>query len=239
MSGWKAKRFWKETTVGEIDNGFQVLLDGRQVKTPAKTLLVVPTRAMAEAIAAEWDAQEGEVDPTTMPVTRSANAALDKVSAQRDEVVAMLASYGGTDLLCYRASEPAELIERQQAAWDPLLDWLAANHRVRLAVGSGVMHVAQDAAGQETLLAAVDRLNNFEIAAFHDLVAMSGSLVLALAVSDGHLNVADGWRLSRIDETWQEEQWGEDEEATELAEKKFKEFSSAARILGLCRNVNK
>ncbi len=237
MSGWKAKRFWKETTVGEIDGGFQVLLDGRQVKTPAKTLLVVPTRAMAEAIASEWDAQEGEVDPTTMPVTRSANAALDKVAAQRNEVVEMLASYGGTDLLCYRASEPNELIDRQKAAWDPLLDWLAANHKVRLAVGNGVMHVAQDAAGQATLLAAVDRLNNFEVAAFHDLVAMSGSLVIALAVSESRLDVADGWRLSRIDETWQEEQWGIDEEASELAAKKFKEFSTAARILGLCRNV--
>ncbi|WIV51112.1 ATP12 family protein [Marivivens sp. LCG002] len=238
MSGWKAKRFWKETSIAETDGGFQVLLDGRQVKTPAKTLLVVPTRALAEAIAQEWDAQEGEVDPTTMPVTRSANAALDKVAAQRDEVVAMLASYGGTDLLCYRASEPAELLERQQQAWDPLLDWLATNHHVRLAVGSGVMHVAQDAAGQETLHTAVKKFNNFEIAAFHDLVAMSGSLVIALAVAEGRVDVAEGWRLSRIDETWQEEQWGKDEEATELAEKKFKEFTTAARILGLCRNVS-
>lgn len=237
MSAWKAKRFWKETTVAETDNGFQVLLDGRQVKTPAKTLLVVPTRAMAEAIAQEWEAQEGEIDPTLMPVTRSANAALDKVAAQRAEVVAMLASYGGTDLLCYRASEPVELAARQSAAWDPLLDWLATNHRVRLAVGAGVMHIPQDASGQATLHAIVDRLTDFEIAAFHDLVAMSGSLVLALAVIDGVLTVAEAWTLSRIDETWQEEQWGVDEEASELAHKKSLEFASAGRIFGLCRNV--
>ena len=116
MSEWKQKRFWKEASVGEVDGGFTILLDGRTVKTPAKAALVMPTRVMAEAAAAEWQAQEDEVLPLTMPVTRSANAAIDKVAIQHGEVADMLAAYGGTDLLCYRADSPQELIERIIAA---------------------------------------------------------------------------------------------------------------------------
>lgn len=119
MSGWAKKRFWKETTVESVEGGYGVFLDGRAVKTPAKAALVVPTEAMAEAMAAEWDAQEGEIDPNTMPVTRSANAAIDKVAVQHTEVADMLAEYGGSDLLCYRATSPEELIARQAEGWDP------------------------------------------------------------------------------------------------------------------------
>ena len=234
MSGWKAKRFWQAAVAEPCDGGFTVRLDGRGVKTPAKTPLVVPTLAMAQAIAAEWDAQQGEVKPETMPVTRAANSALDKVVPQRDEVVALLAAYGASDLLCYRAAAPDALTERQAAGWDPLLDWADAAFGARLAVTRGVMPVAQDAATLRRLEARVAELSAFHLAGFHDLVTISGSLVLALAVIHGRLDVAEAWSLSRIDESWQVEQWGEDEEAAQSEAVRHAAFLEACRFYGLC-----
>jgi chaperone required for assembly of F1-ATPase len=230
MSDWTAKRFWKEATTKPEASGFSIALDGRAVKTPAKATLIVPTQAMADAIAAEWDAQVEKIDPSLMPVTRGANAAIDKVTPQFDEVVALLAAYGGTDLLCYRAASPVELIERQTQNWDPLLEWAANTYGVRLLVGVGVMHVAQTSEGQDRLTAELQKLTSFQLAAAHDLISMSGSLVLALAVMTQYISAAEGWRLSRIDEDWQAEKWGDDEEATELADIKKTAFLDAARF---------
>lgn len=233
MSEWKAKRFWKQATTAPEGDGFSVLLDGRPVRTPAKTHLIVPTEAMAQAIAAEWDAQEGEIKPETMPITRSANAALDKVVPQFDEVVALLADYGGTDLLCYRAATPAELAERQAQSWDPLIDWAATALGAPLHVGAGVMHIPQPEDSLARLKAQVGALNPFQLAAFHDQVSLSGSLVLAFAVTERRLSPDEAWSLSRIDEAWQAEQWGEDEEAAEHAALKKASFLSAAHIFWL------
>ncbi len=234
MSGWAAKRFWKEARVDVCDGGFTVTLDGRAVKTPAKAALVVPTRAMAEAMAAEWDAQQGKVNPATMPVTRAANSAIDKVTAQFDEIVGLLAAYGGSDLLCYRALGPAELIARQAAGWDPLLDWSAEALGAPLRVTQGVVHLAQDPQSLERLRARVAALGVFELTAFHDLVAISGSLVLALAVIDGRLAAEVAWALSRIDEVWQTELWGHDEEADLAEAVRHDGFLQADRFYRMC-----
>ena len=190
MSEWAAKRFWKSAEVEKQGAGFAVLLDGRAIKTPSKSQLVVPTEALADAIAAEWAAQEEKVDPSTMPVTRAANSAIDKVTPQRREVVDMLAAYGESDLLCYRATGPEALVAQQAAAWDPLLTWAADTLDARLQVGQGVMHVPQPANSLQNLHSEVDRFDAFAIAGFHDLVAISGSLILALAVTKGRLDVA-------------------------------------------------
>ena len=235
MSEWTMKRFWKEATVEAQDRGYAVLLDGRPVKTPAKAPLVVPTRGMAQAIAAEWNAQDGRVDPATMPVTRSANAAIDKVAHQHAEVAQMLAEYGDADLTCYRADKPAALVERQAAAWDPLLAWTAATFGAPLQTRAGVMHAPQDPAALAPLRAEVHGFDPFRLTALHDLVSMSGSLVIGLAATRG---LHDGdmlWALSRIDEAWQEEQWGRDEEAVEQAEYKRGEFQHALRFYALCK----
>ncbi|UWQ11386.1 ATPase [Aliiroseovarius crassostreae] len=234
MSGWAAKRFWKQTEVAEVEGGFSVTLDGRAIKTPAKTPFVVPTRVMAEAIAAEWDAQGDKIDPNTMPVTRTANSAIDKVATQFVEVADMLAAYGDSDLLCYRATHPQELIDRQAAKWDPVLDWAATALEARLTPVSGVIHAPQDAAAIARLTGRVHRFTPFELAAFHDLVGISGSLVLAFAVTEGHLEAEEAWNLSRLDEKWQEEQWGEDEEATAQADIKRGEFLHASRFFRHC-----
>lgn len=234
MSGWKAKRFWKEATVEEVEGGWTVRLDARPVKTPAKAPLVLPTRALAEAVADEWEAQQGEVRPDTMPFTRAANSAIDKVAPQRAEVVAIIAAYGNSDLLCYRATGPQVLCDRQARAWDPLLDWAADTLGARLVATAGVMHIAQDQAALDRLTARVAAMTPFQVAAFHDLVALSGSLVLALAVVDGQINPQSAWELSRLDETWQIEQWGEDGEAAAAAEVRRAAFHQAARFFGLC-----
>lgn len=194
----------------------------------------MPTRALAEAIAAEWDAQQGAVRPETMPFTRSANSALDKVAVQFDEVVDMLAAYGATDLLCYRATGPEALVARQAAAWDPLLEWSAMVLSAPLVATAGVMHIAQSPAALAALRAPVAAMTPCELAAFHDLVAISGSLVLALAVTRGRLGAEEAWSLSRLDETWQTEQWGEDEEAAAAEAVRHADFLQAGRFYALC-----
>ncbi|MCU9848406.1 ATPase [Defluviimonas sp. WL0024] len=224
MSGWKAKRFWKTVAVVEAEGGYGVTLDARPVRTPAKCALVLPTRAMAEAIATEWEAVEKEVDPRRMPVTRAANAAIDKVAPQFDEVATLIAAYGGTDLLCYRAVAPEALAEAQAAAWDPLLDWAAREYGARLNVTRGVVPVAQPAESLVRLTAAVRALSPFELTALHDLVSLSGSLVLGLAATRPEFDSETLWRHSRFDEDWQTEQWGEDEEAVAAARMKRDDF---------------
>lgn len=234
MSAWKPKRFWTASAVVAVEGGWTVQLDGRAVKTPAKTLLVVPTEGLAHAIAAEWDAQLGEIKPDTMPYTRTANSAIDKVAVQFDDVARMLSAYGGTDHLCYRATGPEPLVARQAAAWDPLLDWAAQALDLHLTVTAGIMHVAQPEAALARASALVAGLTPFQLAAFHDLVALSGSLVLALAVIHGRIDPDTAWTLSRIDEDWQIEEWGADEDAAELTALKQAAFLQAARFYGLC-----
>lgn len=227
MSAWKPKRFWKIVTVVPADGGFAVLLDTRPAKTPGKLPLILPTEALARAVAAEWDAQQGAVKPETMPFTRSANSALEKVAPQRAEVVAMLAAYGDSDLLCYRATHPEALIARQAQGWDPILAWAAAELQAPLRTTPGVMHLAQDPQVLARLHDRLARMSDFHIAAFHDLVAISGSLILAFAVVRGRLSAAEAWELSRIDETWQAEQWGVDDVAALLTESKRAAFFQA------------
>lgn len=236
MSEWAPKRFWSDVTIEHQAAGFTIKLDGRAVKTPAKAALVVPTRALAEAIAAEWRQVDEKIDPSKMPFTRSANAAIDKVSHQFDEVVELLAAYGGSDLLCYRAESPMELVERQARLWNPLLDWAARTHSARLEVAEGVMPVHQDTTALQALRAPIEQANPFELTALHDLIALSGSLVIALAVIGGRLSHQEAWAVSRLDENWQEEQWGVDEEASQAAEIKQQAFAHAAFFYDAAQN---
>ncbi|ATF16985.1 ATP12 family chaperone protein [Phaeobacter gallaeciensis] len=230
MSEWKQKRFWKTVSVAETEDGFAVELDGRRVRTPAKAALAVPGRDMAEAIAAEWEAQTESVDPSTMPVTRSANAAIDKVSHQHGEVSDMLSDYGDSDLLCYRAEMPAELVQRQAEIWDPALEWAAETLGARLEPRSGILHAPQNPEALARLRGLVHEMTPFQLAAFHDLVAMSGSLVLGFAAAKGWRPADQIWEMSRLDELWQEQQWGQDEEAQATADLKRHAFLHAKRF---------
>lgn len=230
MSGWTKKRFWKEVAVCPCAAGYTVTLDGRGLRTPAKAELVVPTEALAALLAEEWRAQGEVVAPETMPATRAANAAIDKVRGQREEVTELLAAYGDSDLVCYRAAAPEELIAREARAWDPLLDWAAHRYGCRPLTRSGVIHAPQPKRLLDNLHADVSRLDAFELTAFHDLVAMSGSLIIALAVLDRYAEPDALWQASRIDEDWQIEQWGEDEDAAALTAGRRTAFLNAARF---------
>lgn len=230
MSDWAAKRFWSDVTVDLRGEDYVILLDKRLVKTPAKATLAVPSQAMAEAIAAEWEAQGEKIDPRTMPTTRSANAALDKVTPQQAEVAQLIAAYGEDDLLCYRAPSPEELLTRQKEAWDPLLAWAAEHLDAPLRTVEGVMHVAQPANAVANLTARVVTQSPFQLAALHDLVSMSGSLVIGLAAQAEAFAIGDLWTRSRLDELWQIEQWGQDDEADATASLKRSAFIHAHRF---------
>jgi chaperone required for assembly of F1-ATPase len=235
VSAWKPKRFWKEAVAQSCDGGFTVRLDGKAVKTPAKASFVLPTLAMAQAAAAEWAAQDKEVRPETMPVTRAANSAIDKLGHQFDEVVDLLAEYGGSDLLCYRAAGPDPLVARQAAAWDPMLDWSRDALGAPLLTAVGVMHIAQPAPSLLRLRAELAAATPFELAALHDLIAITGSLILGLAVAKGRLSAAEAFSKSRIDEHWQAELWGKDEESAIAEAEKARALDEAAAFHALSR----
>lgn len=230
MSAWKAKRFWKEVSVHPAEGGFGIHLDARPVRTPAKALMVLPTRAMAEDIAEEWRAAEKVIDPRKMPVTRAANAAIDKVAPQFDEVADLIAAYGASDLLCYRAIGRAEMVAAQAAAWDPMLDWAARKFEAPLNVTSGVAPIDQPKDSVQRLAAQVHACDNFQLTALYDLVSLSGSLVLGLAMTSGEFPPETLWTLSRFDEDWQAREWGQDEEASAIAEKKREDFLRACHF---------
>ena len=229
------KRFWKSAEAAAVEGGFGVQLDGRPLRTPAKAALVLPTRALAGAVAAEWDAQTGEVDPASMGLTRYANSAIDRVTPHFDQIVEQVAAYGGSDLLCYRSATPATLVAREAAAWDPVLAWLESRYGVKLVLVEGLMHAEQPAAMLAKLREAVADHDAFTLAALHELTAISGSLGIGLAVAEGQLEAGAGFRASRVGEDWQAEQWGEDDLATAAAKAKLQDFLEAARFHELAR----
>lgn len=235
MSEWKARRFWSESRVEQDGEGWIVALDGRPVKAPSKSALLIPSRALAEGVAAEWDAQEEVIAPLTMPLTRAVNTSIDKTIPQREGIAAHLGEYGGSDLLSYRATGPDGLVERQAATWDPILDWLAETYGARLAVTSGVMPAAQPANALAALNNHLNTIDPWELTALSEFVTMSGSLALGLAVLHDHLDPGTAWDASRVDEVWQIEQWGEDEEEAERIAGKRQEFLQARTYLDLLR----
>jgi chaperone required for assembly of F1-ATPase len=235
---WTVKRFWTDVTVEPQDGGFAVLLDGRPIRTPGRRQMILPTRALAQIVAAEWAAQTGEIKPVTMPATRTANSAIETVAQHRAAIVEDLAGYGGTDLICYRAAMPAGLKARQAAGWDPLLHWAGSRFGADLRTVEAISPIAQEEDALRALATEIEGQDDFQLAAFYDLVALSGSLVIALAVIEGIRSPEEAWTLSRIDEDWQIEQWGEDDEAAAVTRDKRAAFVHAARFHALCGKAN-
>ena len=227
MSEWKPKRFWQDVSISKVGNGYSVLLDGRVVNTPAKAPLILPTLQLAKAIATEWRAQGEVLDPAAMPFTGAANAALDKVTDQFQEVAELVSAYAETDLFCYRAEAPRELVERQQRAWDPMLNWSRDALNAPLNIAHGVMFIHQPLQSIKALRSCINKFNPFELTALYDLVGLSGSLVAGLAVVEGHETPESVWDICQVDEIWQKEQWGQDEIAEELTRGKRTKFLQA------------
>jgi len=233
--GFEMRRFWEAADIAEVPGGWAVRLDGRTVRTPDKAELIAPTRALAQALAAEWDAQGEKVDPTQMHLTRAVNVAIDRIAAAQGEVTDLLLSYGETDLLCYRAEAPDALVARQAAAWDPWLAWVDTSLNAPLRAAVGVMPTEQPGPSLAALRQSIAAHDCFEVVGLHDLVTITGSLVLGLAISRRELTAEAAWPLSRVDEIWQVEQWGADEEAAETAALKHAALLRAEQLLELLR----
>lgn len=227
------KRFWKSAAAVEMDRGYAVELDGRPVKTPAGAELAVPTSALAEAIAAEWNDSPEEVDPRTMPLTGLANAAIDRVASDKDAFAAGLARYGESDLTCYRAEGPETLVKRQTESWDALLGWARRRYDVDFATCSGVMHVPQPEETVRKLGHAVAMLDAFRLAGLSPLVTIGGSLVAGLAVLEKMMPATEAWEAVSLDDRWQMEQWGADAEAEAALDARRRDFLAGARFLEL------
>jgi chaperone required for assembly of F1-ATPase len=228
-------RFYKTVSVDSDAGRFRLLLDGKPVRTPAKKQLVLPVRALAEAIAAEWESQKVRIDPATMPLTRLANSAIDGVMGREAEVQADIARYAGSDLICYRAEAPPELVRRQAQAWDPVLAWARDALSASFHVARGIMPVSQPAPAAHGVAQAMRAPGAFELAALHVMTTLTGSALLALAHASGRLTVDDAWAAAHIDEDWQISQWGVDAEAKARRDQRWAEMQAASRLLALLR----
>ncbi len=231
------KRLYKAVAVVPAGDGagFSVTLDGRELVSPAQRPMPMPARRVAEAVAAEWEAQTDEIDARAMPMTGFAATVIDRVTPQREHVVSELAGYGGSDLVCYLADDPTELTARQEAAWAPLRAWAAEALGARLVPVAGVMPIAQSPGCLAALRQAVEAVDDWEMAALHTLTSMTGSLVLGLAVLHGRLDADAAYTASEIDETFQIERWGMDREAEQRRRARRAEVGEAAKFVELLR----
>jgi len=223
------KRFYKEVAVADR----AILLDGKPVRTPARAELILPTAALADAVAAEWRSQEEDIDPRTMRLTGLSNAAIDRVAPDLAAFARPLAAYAESDLLCYRADAPPELIARQAEAWDPLLDWAGRRFDVRFTVTSGIVHAPQPAATIARLGQALAVYDAFHLAALAPIVTIGGSLVVALALAEDEVDPDSAFDLTHLDELWQARRWGEDRLALEARAVRKRDFMAAAQLLDL------
>lgn len=233
MSKGGIKRFYKTVEVKESDGAYNVLLDGRTLKTPGKSLLQAGTYALAKAIADEWHAQKLDVVPDSMPLTKALNTAIDRVGPNRTAVVDELANYAATDLLCYRAESPAELVRRQATAWDPCLDWVAQRYQARLRVTTGVVHIEQPLEALARLRAAVEAQDIYRLVVLHTATTITGSLVLGLSMATSTLNAAAVFEASNVDADFQAERWGRDAEAEAVRARRLADLEAAGRFLAL------
>jgi len=208
-------------------------IDGKPARTPGRQPLVLPNQPLAEAVAEEWNAQGEEIDARTMPLTGLANAAIDRIAPDEEMFARGLAIYGESDLLCYRAESPPPLVERQARAWDPILQWARRRYDVDFEVVSGIMHRHQPQATVDLLAQAVHARSAFELAGLSPLVTISGSLVVALALAEGAIDVDSAWQAATVDEKWQTDQWGEDDEGARALAARKRDFAAGCRFLSL------
>lgn len=226
------RRFYQRAHVADAREGFAVLLDGKPVRTPARRALAAPSRALAQAIAEEWNAQGREIDPARMPLTRLANAVIDAVAASPAAVAADIEAYLGSDLVCYRAEAPAELVARQAAAFDPVLDWARDTFGARFTLTQGVVHVAQPPEAVAAARASIPD-DGWRLGALAAITALTGSALIALALAHGALDADAAWAAAHVDEDWQMAHWGRDALAMERRNFRRGEFDAAVTVLRL------
>lgn len=228
--GLQRKRFYAGVAVEETPEGFAILLDGKSVKTPSRKPLIVPVRAIADVVAGEWAAQGDHIDPVTMPMTRLANSVIEGVVDRVDDVVADMAKFLETDLLCYRAGRPQALVALEAAAWDPILFWAAETYDAHFILAEGVMHVRQPAPAVAAARSALPA-EPWAVAALHVVTTLTGSALLALALYHRRLSAEDVWAAAHVDEDWNIQQWGVDDEVAARRAARRIDFYAAAALL--------
>jgi len=232
------KRFYKDVALSDADGGVGITLDGRAVRTPGRAPVLLPNQMAAALIAEEFAAQIDEINPATMPVTRLVNTAIDGVANESEAVLEDILRFASTDMLCYRADSPQKLVDRQNDAWDPVLDWAANALQARFALAEGVMHIKQSPLAIQALrthlahrLGEEPTVRALRLAALHLMTSISGSALLALAVEAGNLDAEQAWLAAHVDEDWQIEHWGQDAEALARRNARHRDFTSAVSVL--------
>lgn len=224
------KRFYKDVTVTDE---LGIALDGRPVKTPMKAPLRLPTRGLAEAVAAEWAGQGEEIKPATMTLTKLANTAIDRVGAQRPALVQEAVDYANSDLVCYRADRPPQLVAQQDTSWNPIVDWARTDLDAPFEVTDGIMHRPQPEAALKAFGHALEALGDFELAAFHSIMTLTGSAVIAMMLARQATTPEAAWAAAHVDEDYQIEHWGQDDEARDRRVARHAEFMACCRFLAL------
>ncbi len=229
----QARRFYKEVAVTP-ERG--IVLDGKPVRTPKKALLVLPTNALAQAVAAEWEAQGDKIKPATMLLTKLANTAIDRVGSERARILAEMVDYAASDLVCYRAGRPPDLVARQAALWNSVIDWAANTIDAPFMAIPGVMHRPQPPEALHAVGVALAGMDNYQIAALHNIMTLTGSALIPLMLARGALSPEAAWAAAHVDEDYQIENWGEDDEASARRTARHKEFLACRRFLELARH---
>ena len=227
------KRFYKSVAVTDQ---LGIALDGRHVKTPLKAALVLPTRPLAEAVAAEWDAQVDVINPHAMPLTKLANTANDRATTEKSKIAAEILEFAGSDMVCYRAESPAGLVKHQTTHWDPIIAWAKADLKVDFATVNTITHRRQSPAALQALEAHITSLDPFSFVAVHNLSTLTGSALLAAMTAAGKIPADAAWLAANVDEDWQIETWGEDVEASARRAGRLHEFSACVRFVNLAHN---
>lgn len=229
------KRFYKDVGLGATLGGFAILLDGRPVKTPAKSELVLPRDGLATAVAEEWAGQGMHIDPGSMPLTKLCNTAIDRVRGREAEIADEITRYAGSDLVCYRAERPSRLVEQQSAAWDPILAWAKETLSATFVLARGLMPVTQPAESLTRVRAALEGFDCFGLCALHNMTTLTGSALMALAHARGARTLTEIWAAAHVDEEFQIEAWGSDAEAMARRAHRWGEMQSAGALLGHVR----
>ncbi len=209
------KRFYKKASVEQREQHFTVLLDGKAIKTPAKSLCLMPTKKMAMAVANEWNDQGDKIIPQSMPITKLMNTAIDRVESRREELIDELVRYAGSDQICYRAEHPAELVALQNKVWEPLLKWINEILAINLKISNGIIFVEQEQKSLEKIRGMMEELDSFMLTALHGMITITGSVTIGYALYSDHLSIDEAWNAGHLDENFQVLQWGSDEEAEE------------------------
>jgi chaperone required for assembly of F1-ATPase len=230
------RRFYKEVSVSDAAP-FHVLLDGRQIKTPKKRALALPTRSLAEALADEWRAQTESIDPTRMPLTRFANTAIDAVIDTLDAVASDITAYAGSDLICYRAETPEKLVELQAEHWDPIVAWVNETLNTEFRVVFGIVHVAQPNAAIAAYAMALEPHDAMRLTGLHVITTLTGSALISLALGRDWLSADAAWKAAHVDEDYQIANWGEDAEAISRRRGRRAEFDAAVQFLSLSKKA--